>query len=392
MNAFFASVEQQVQPPLRGKPVCVAPYTGDTGCCIAKSYEAKNFGIGTGTLVGEAKKKCPQIIIQESRPELYMFYHKQIVKVLESFSPFLRVMSVDEFNIKLGGLDGNYTAAIKMAHDIKKAIREKVGDHLSCSVGIGPNMWLAKVAGELKKPDGLTVLSIEELPALYRSIELVDLPGINVNMARRLRARKIKMPFDFFQSPLENLSRWFGHPGRVWYYRLRGFEVDDIKPATKSIGHQHVLVPKYRTREAARRVLVKMAHKCGERLRRKELWACGVSVYVRFLDGPSWGRNVTVDLVSDSKNIQRIALSLYDSCKIKKPPLMISVTLFNLAQTRGEQISLFKDIEKSLRISKVLDQINDTFGPGTIIPASMFATNDAAPDRIPFGSPDRFGF
>ncbi|MBM2820464.1 MAG: UmuC protein, partial [Candidatus Berkelbacteria bacterium] len=287
MNAFFASVEQQVQPTLRGKPICVAPYIGDTGCCIAKSYEAKKYLVQTGTLVGEAKKACPQIVIVESRPELYMFYHKQIVKALECFSPFLRVLSVDEFNIRLGGLDASYNEAVKMGKNIKKAIREKVGDYLTCSVGVGPNMWLAKVAGELKKPDGLVVLTLKELPALYRSLNLIDLPGINIGMIRQLQHRKIKTPYDFYLQNLHNLSRWFGHPGRVWYYRLRGFEVDDVKATTKSIGHQHVLAPKYRDWQSARRVLIKMAHKCAERLRKKNFWAGGVSINVRFLDKPA---------------------------------------------------------------------------------------------------------
>lgn len=392
MNAFFASVEQQVQPSLRGKPVCITPYTGNTGCCIAKSYEAKKFEVQTGSLVGEAKKLCPQIIIIESRPELYMFYHREIVKVLESFSPFLRILSIDEFNIKLTGLDQNRDAAVKMATNIKKAIREKVGDYLSCSIGIAPNSWLAKVAGESKKPDGLVILALEELPALYRSLELIDLPGINFRMAARLQHRKIKTPFDLYNQPLNNLSRWFGHPGRVWFYRLRGYEVDDIKPATKSIGHQHVLAPKYRNLPAARRVLAKMAQKCAARLRAKNLWAGGVAVGISFLDGPYWAKNMAIDLICDSQSIQRVGLSLYDACYIKKPPLRIAVTLLNLHQARGEQISLFSDIEKSRQISKAMDEINDKFGPETIYPASMFGTTDAAPNRIPFGSPERFEF
>ena len=392
MDAFFASVEQQVQPSLRGKPIGVAPYTGDTGCCIAKSYEAKKFGVETGTLVGEARKLCPQIIILESRPELYLFYHREIVKVLESFSPFLRVLSIDEFNLKLTGLDQNRGSSIKMAKEIKQAIRAKVGDYLTCSVGIGPNSWLAKIAGESKKPDGLVVLTLEELPIWYRSMELTDLPGINVRMAVRLRQRQIKTPFDFYNQSLNNLSRWFGHPGRVWYYRLRGYEVDEIKPATKSIGHQHVLAPKYRNKISARRVLSKMAEKCAVRLRAKNLWAGGVAVYIGFFEGPPYYRNINIDLVADSRSIQRAALKLYDECRSNRPPFKLAVTLFNLQQCRGEQISLFSDIEKSRKISRAMDEINDKYGANTIYNASMFETADAAPNRIPFGNPERFGF
>lgn len=392
MNAFFASVEQQVQPALRRKPVCIAPYIGDTGCCIAKSYEAKKFGIQTGVLVGEAKKLCPQILILASRPELYLFYHREILKVLESFSPFVRVLSIDEFNIKLTGLDQNRPAALKMAQNIKKTIRDKVGDYLSCSVGIGPNRWLAKVAGELKKPDGLVVLSLEELPALYRSLALIDLPGINVGMLRQLRYHKIKTPFDFYQSPLANLSRWFGHPGRLWYYRLRGFEVDDLRTITKSIGHSHVLAPEYRSLPAGRRVLVKMTHKAGARLRAKKLSAGGVSIGINFLAGGSWQKNLATDLLADSQSLIRIALSLYDTCPLRKPPLRLGVTLFNLKEIGGRQISLFLKMEKSFQLSRAMDKINDRFGQGTIYPAAMFSTDDAVPDRIPFGDPERLGF
>lgn len=389
MNAFFASIEQQVQPPLRGRPICIAPYTGESGCCIAKSYEAKSFGVKTGTLVGEAKKLCPQILIIESRPELYMFYHREILKVLKSFSPFVQVLSVDEFNIKLTGQDQNYDAAIKMAYTLKTAIREKVGDYMACSIGIGPNRWLAKVSGERKKPDGLVVITLKELETFYRGLTLLDLPGVNVQTARRLRSKKIKNPFDFYLQPLFNLSRWFGHPGRLWYYRLRGFETDEIEPATKSIGHQHVLAPECRTLSAARRVLVKMAEKCGHRLRQKNLWAGGVAIWISFLDGSFWRKNATTDLISDSRNIQRIVLGLYDSCRFQKPPLRIAVTLFNLEMMRGRQISLFSEVEKSRRLSEMMDYLNDKYGPETIFPAAMFGTFEAAPTRIPFGDPGR---
>ncbi len=392
MNAFFASVEQQVRPNLRGKPVCVAPYPGDTGCCIAKSYEAKPFGITTGTSVGEAKKACPGIEIVESHPELYMFYHRQIRNVLDSFSPFVKPLSIDEFNIKLTGSDQNQKASFKMATSLKLAIRHRVGDYLKCSVGVSSSPWLAKVAGELKKPDGLTILTLKELPALYRTLELVDLPGINYRMAAHLRYRKIKTPFDFLNQPLFNLSRWFGHSGRMWHYRLRGYEIDEAKTAVKSIGHQHVLAPKYRTLKSARGVLAKLTVKCATRLRTKNLWAGGVAVGIKFLGSGGWAKNISTDLISDTQNIQRVALALYDSCRVPKLPLKVSVTLFNLKTVRGEQISLFSDLEKSKGLSKAIDKINDKFGENTIYPGSMFDTEEAAPNRIPFGDPGRLGF
>jgi len=391
MNAFFASVEQQVQPPLRGKPICIAPYTGNTGCCIAKSYEAKAYGVGI-TSVGKAKELCPQIKIIESRPELYFFYHRQILKLLETFSPFVEVKSVDEFNIKLSGPERKADNAHKMALEIKRAIRERVGDYLKCSIGISSSSWLAKVAGELKKPDGLVILAREELPALHRKLKLTDLPGINIGMERQLNQRGIKTTSDFYRRSLSDLSVQLGHIGRLWYFRLRGYEIDELKTATKSIGHSHVLAPELRNKIAARRVLAKMAEKCARRLRAKNLWASGVYLAIAFLGGGGFRRHITVNLISDSISVQRAALSLYEAAQIKKPPLRVAVTLFNLKQTRHEPISLFADIEKAKRVSRTLDEINDRYGDDTIYPASMFDTEEAAPNRIPFGDPGRLNF
>jgi len=391
MNAFFASVEQQVQPRLRGQPICIAPYTGNTGCCIAKSYEAKAYGVSIMS-VGEAKKLCPQIKIIESRPELYLFYHRQILKLLETFSPFVEVKSIDEFNIKLSGPERRADNARKMALEIKQAIREQIGDYLKCSIGVASSPWLAKVAGELKKPDGLVILSREELPALYRKLKLTDLPGINIAMERQLHRRGIRTAFDFYRQSLSDLSVQLGHIGRLWYFRLRGYEIDELKTATKSIGHSHVLAPEFRNKISARRVLAKMAEKCARRLRAKNLWASGIYLSIAFLGGGGFRRHITVDLVCDSRSIQRAALSLYDAAQIKKPPLRVAVTLFNLKQTRHEPISLFPDIEKAKRASRALDKINDRYGDDTIYPASMFDTEEAAPNRIPFGDPGRLGF
>lgn len=386
MNAFFASVEQQVQPTLRGKPVAIAPYTGNTGCVIARSYEAKKFGVEIGT-VATAKKLCPQVKIIESHPELYLYYHRRILKVLESFSPYVEVKSVDEFNIRLTGSDKNEKKAVKMAEGLKEKINKEVGDYLKCSIGVASSFWLAKLVGESKKPDGLTVLKLKELLYFYKNLKLTDLPGINVRMERQLHRKKIKSVLEFYGSTLSNLSLWFNHPGRVWYYRLRGYEIDTKTNLTKSIGHSHVLAPEFRTKILARRVLSKLAEKCAARLRSQRFYAQGISVGISYLGGSGFFKKKKLDLVSDSSNIQKAAFSLYDSINIYKPPLKIAVTLFDLAKTQNEQISLFLENEKSKEISKTMDKINDRYGSDTIYPASMFDVDDAAPDRIPFGPP-----
>jgi len=391
MNAFFASVEQQVRPELRGQPICITPYTGNTGCCIARSYEAKKFGVSV-MRVGEAKKLCPQIKIIEARPELYVFYHRQILKQLEKLNPFVEVKSIDEFILRLTGLERQRGRAIELGQKLKEAIRQEVGDFLKCSIGISSSPWLAKVAGELKKPDGLVALSLNGLPALYGKLKLTDLPGINFRYERQLNCKKIKTASDFFNSSLPDLSTWFGHSGRVWYYRLRGWELDEVTSAAKSVGHSHVLAPEFRNKSAARRVLLKMAEKCAKRLRKKNLWANSVYVAVSFLGGSCSTQSVKTNLICDSQSVRINVLSLYDHLKIQKPPLKVSVTLSDLKQMNQQPISLFTDIEKSRLFSQTLDKINDRFGNDTIYPAAQFGTDEAAPDRIPFGDPGRLSF
>ena len=391
MNAFFASVEQQVRPELRGKPICVAPYIGNTGCCIARSYEAKKYGISV-MRVGEAKRLCPSLKVIEARPELYVFYHRQILKVLQSLNPYVEVKSIDEFNLRLTGLERQRENAFKLAQKLKTAISSEIGDYLKCSIGISSSPWLAKVAGEIKKPDGLVILPLKGLSALYQSLELTDLPGINSRMQLQLNIRKIKTAEDFYNASLSNLSCWFGHMGRAWYFRLRGFELDEVISQTKSVGHSHVLAPQFRSRGWARRVLAKMTEKCAKRLRAKKLWASAVAVSISFLNKGGISNYIKISLSSDSSSIRSAALLLYDNFYINHKPLKVTVTLFDLKQMRSQPISLFSDIEKARRASEALDQINDRFGDDTIYSASQFDTLDAATNRIPFGNPERLNF
>ena len=165
LNAYFASVEQQVRPELRGRPIAVAPVIADTTCCIASSYEARPFGIKTGTPVGEAKKLCPELIVVHARPKLYVEYHHKILEAADTVLPVEEVESVDEFRCRLIGTERNRPEAVRLALAMKKAIRHRVGNFLRCSIGIAPNRLLAKVGTNLQKPDGLVVIESGELPA-----------------------------------------------------------------------------------------------------------------------------------------------------------------------------------------------------------------------------------
>ncbi|MFA5927233.1 MAG: hypothetical protein WCT32_04060 [Patescibacteria group bacterium] len=399
MNSFFASVEQQVRPELRGKPVGVAPYTGNSGCIIAASSEAKALGIKTGTKVGEAKSIYPKVAILESRPALYMIYHKEIKKVVESFTPFYQPLSIDEFLLRLTPREQNKKSSAVLALSIKAKMAKDVGDYLRCSIGIGPNYFLSKVAGESKKPDGMTVLELDELESFYSCLQLIDLPGINWRMEKFLKAKGVFTPLSLYHMTLSELRQILNHPGRLWYFRLRGYEVDRFEAKGKTIGHSHVLSPDLRTKQGALSVLDKLIYKAGYRLRQCGCWASGVSVAIGFTDHNNFHQSKRVDPFCDNNSFRQHVEFLLRKCLWndfdspdqlgfrERQPIFVSVSAFGLVRMRGEQISLFSEIHKSRQISHVLDEIDNKFGPGVAYPASMFYGRDSAPDRIPFGRP-----
>ena len=385
MNSFFASVEQQVRPELRGKPIGVAPFVGDSGCIIAASYEAKRRGVSISR-IGEAKKLCPDLQIVEARPALYMIYHKEIRRVIESFTPYFQAMSIDEFVIRLTPREQSREAALALGRELKKAIRERVGDYLSCSVGIGPSKFLAKMAGERMKPDGLTVVELSGLEKFYSEIGLRDITGINFRMEIFLKNFSIDSPLSFFKLSLPRLREILNHPGRLWYFRLRGYEVDDQTSSCKTVGHSHVLEPEFRTTRGAKMVIRKMVLKTGYRLRKEGFWAGGVSVIVRFLNGTEFHLSKRVASFCDDHTLTEQIENLLTKC-VWSRPIYVAISTFNLTRNCGEQISLFGEIRKQRDLSAVMDKINDEMGAGTLYPASMKGAVESAPDRIPFGQP-----
>ncbi len=134
LNSYFASVEQQVRPELRGRPVAVVPTMADTTCCIAASYEAKAVGVKTGTIVADAKKLCPEIVLVEGRHELYTEYHHKIAAAVESCVPVTAVLSVDEMACRLLGRERPLRAALDLGMKVKRTILEQVGEGLRSSV------------------------------------------------------------------------------------------------------------------------------------------------------------------------------------------------------------------------------------------------------------------
>jgi DNA polymerase-4 len=182
MNSFFASVEQQVNPHLQDRPVAVLPSMTQHTCAIAASYEAKAFGIKTGTLVSDALQACPHLNCVPARHDLYRKYHDLILAEADRHTPIHKVWSIDEFSCRLFPSDQPIERAIALAEQLREGIFNNVGTAIKCSIGLAPNSYLAKVASDMKKPNGLTVLTKDNLQEKLFPLALTDFPGIGANM------------------------------------------------------------------------------------------------------------------------------------------------------------------------------------------------------------------
>ncbi|GAO76692.1 DNA polymerase [Meiothermus ruber] len=287
MNAFFASVEQQLRPELRGKPVAVVPMLAETTCCIAVSYEAKRYGIKTGTLVQDARLLCPGLELVEARPREYIRVHHQILQAVDSVLPVEAVLSIDELVCKLMGREREPENALQLGRQVKEAIYRRVGGQLRCSVGLGPNRFLAKVAAEMHKPDGLTLLQPSDLPHRLYSLQLRDLPGIGPGMERRLFKHGVTTVEGLYRLSALQLAQVWGSRvhGLAWWHRLRGADLPETPTRRRSLGHSHVLPPALRSEAGARAVLTRLVHRAAARLRHEGYWAGSLALFLRFLDG-----------------------------------------------------------------------------------------------------------
>ena len=413
LNSYFASVEQEENPSLRNCPVAVVPVMADTTCCIAASYEAKAFGVKTGTQVGEAKRMCPGLVLVEARHELYIAYHHRVVEAVESCVPISSVRSIDEMACQLTGREQPLLAAMDLGRRIKATIRVQVGSTLRCSIGLAPNRYLAKIASDMEKPDGLMALTLDLLPHALLGLKLRDLVGIGSRMERRLNARGISTMADLLAlSPEQLRHAWGSVQGeRLWHW-LRGEDFHEGEMEhPKSVGHQHVLPPEFRTPEGAYAIAHKLLHKAAMRLRTGKLWAAGIALTLRFavsknsargehysgIPQQSWSEQLRLVECQDSQTLIEGLQKLWAMRPVGamyEKPFLVSVTLLDLVPDSLHTLSLFSNLDREAnrsQLASTMDHLNHKYGMDTLYFASMHLARAAAPTRIAFQSvPDLF--
>ncbi len=410
LNSYFASVEQQDRPELRGKPVGVVPAMVDTTCCIAASYEAKAFGVRTGTIVADAKRICPDIVLVEGRHELYVQYHHKVVEAVESCLPVSAICSIDEMACRLMGRERPLLAALELARKVKSRIREAAGEMMRSSVGLATNRYLAKVASDMEKPDGLVALTLDILPEALSRLTLRDLPGVGARTEKRLNERGIKTMQDLLALGSEQSGQVWGSVwGERLFHWLRGEDFDMSETEhLKSISHQHVLAPELRTPDKAWAVAHKLLHKAAMRLRSNKLWASSIGLAVGFSAGregstpvpvsrfgipaKGWHGEVRLTECQDNQTLITALKHLWESQPKGgeyRHPYYVGVQLGGLVPDRLHSLGLFDVLESEksrARLQAAMDDINRKYGTGTLAPATMLAAYKAAPTRIAFHS------
>lgn len=416
MNSYFATCEQQDQPEWRGKPLGVCEHLG--GIIIAASVEAKKWGIKTGTPVWEARKLYPKIILTKTNPARYRFYTSRFLKVFEDYTDRVEKYSIDEAfldltkacNIRTLQTNGQWEftdpweEASRIVKEIKLRMKTEVGDWIRCSAGVSYSKLVAKIASDLQKPDGLTIVRPEDRDSLYQRLALDDIPGIGRRMKRNLGQLGIKTLLDLRDYPLSKLVAHYGIQGHhlhsmgqlqgSWKESFDGSGGDNQDGAMKSIGHMYTVPIEYRDKKILRSVLYKLSEMVGARLRVNGVMGNGLHVFCNDPEGLRVGKGARLGrYLQDGRDIYLECINLLKQTgqlkNLENRSYLIGVTVSGLVKNNG-QASLFETGQRSTRLVEALDKINHKYEDFTVARVPAFLARDIIRDSVGFGRMKEF--
>jgi len=368
-DSYFASVEQHYQPELRGRPVGVAPVMTESSCCIAASYEAKLFGVKTGTRVSEARVLCPDIQIVAARPELYIRTNQAIVEVVEQAIHVEEVLSIDEM---WAWLPYNWRTKLKIeavAATIKQGMLERFSPALTCSIGVAPNRWLAKMASKMRKPNGYFMIRDQDLPHVLHEMELSDIHGVGSSMKLRLHASGIHTVEQLCAASRQELhTAWGSIQGDRLYLHLRGHDVPELASEKRTIGHSHILPPDKRRPAKAESVLHKLTQKAGTRLRSYNMLTGALVVHISYFNSQRWVQEVRFDHTSDGLFLAKTIAQLWRMRPAPNEPIQkLGVTLHRLLEKNNYTPSLFTPPQRNReQLNVAIDALQKKFGKNAL--------------------------
>ena len=377
MDAFYASVEQLDHPELRGKPVIVGG-SSNRGVVSAASYEARKFGVRSAMPIFQAKKRCPQGIFVPVRMHRYKEMSNQVMEILEKYSPIVEQVSIDEAYLDLTGLERLHGSPEQIARRIKEEIRRVTS--LSCSVGIAPNKFLAKVASETNKPDGLTIIASRDAATVAHSLPVGKVPGVGKKTVDRLEKLRVLTLGDLFTQRETVLLKTVGKFAYTLLEFARGRDDSSVVPHTdaKSISSEETFEENTNDFEVLKKELLAQAEEVGRRLRRNELKGSTVTLKLRRADFVRITRSISFSEATDSTEaIYEWALTLLEAVDLSEKFRLIGIAVsgFGAGQGRATQLNLFarengrhhswRDVEKAM------DSITEKFGRQAIKRGSL---------------------
>lgn len=398
MNSFFATCEQQVNFYLRHRPVAVCVYTGKYGCVIAPSIEAKKKGIKLGMRLNEAIKICPDLIPLETHPDRYREYHKQIMSVLRKYSEDVIPKSIDEAMVNFSSYKLVHKDLIEVAKKIKADIRNEVGDYMKCSIGIAPNAFLAKLGSDIQKPDGLTVISPENIDEILGTLSLTDLPGIAKAMAIKLKLAGIETPLQLRHTPAAKLKdACHSIVGMYWHYRLNFSEVDFSTHDYKSMqAMRQISASQRKNVKLLEDLLISLCATLEKRMVKQEVYAKDVIFSTRYENGREYKEHIRCEKnpVQDAmKMMQYIKNRMEHFQKVNhcEPVInanlvMMGVNVFNFVPACALQYDMFENNVQQHHLRKTMYDIKKKFGNDSIIKAAELQEVEVYKDAIGFGS------
>ena len=398
-DAFFASVEKQLRPEIRNLPVGVTALDSEYSSFITRCYEAKKFGIKCGMKVRDAREICPSLSVQVARPDVYVKIHNRILEEIDRHVPVTKVWSIDEMECQLTGRER--FAAPELAERIRAGLAKAVGPYITPSIGLAPNQFLAKVAGDMNKPNGLTVLHPRDLPGPLLDLALTDLPGISAGMSVRLSRAGVQTVEDFWNlAPKHARAIWGNIEGERMWAQLHGHHVERPETQKRMFGHSRVLTKGWNTPDKALDCLSLLTVKAAYRLRRSGYLCRSLSIALRPQNGERQSAQASFAPCNDDQAISAQMRKLFKqlSAGMGKNTRLKSVYVMLHDITKPEDVSgdLFdfadEDAARSKRwgnIMTAMDGLNAkhgkamvTMGPRANLPGG-FAGGKIAFGRVP---------
>jgi len=375
MDAFYASVEQGDNPALKGLPVIVGGDPEKRGVVSAASYEARVYGVHSAMPTSQAKRLCPQGIFLPVRMHRYREVSEQIFKILQEYTPFLEPLSLDESFLDVTGSEKLFGPVLQIAKAIKLRILETTG--LTASAGIAPNKFLAKIASDFKKPDGLVAIEPEDIQEFLHDLPISKLWGVGKSTEEVLKGMGILRVGQLVVYPAERIEKKLGKFGLELIALARGEDARPVTPDSeaKSISQEETFTPDLVDLEKMKRVLLDQAEQVGWELRKQKLKGCTVTVKVRYPDFTTVTRSHTLPFPTDQgiEIYQTALLLLHKTEALQKKARLLGVGISNLLhQDDPEQLILFDSRRKQVqRTTQAMDRIWDKFGQEAIKRATL---------------------